>query len=52
MCKMQYTAPCLCTGIARDDIKLTYFILFQNGGDYTIFSECVRSLAQRVKSAM
>jgi hypothetical protein len=52
MCKMQHTAPCLCTGIACDDIKLTYFILFQNGGDYTIFSECVRSLAQRVKSAI
>jgi hypothetical protein len=35
MCKMQNTAPCLRTGIARDDIKLTYFILFQNGGNYT-----------------
>jgi hypothetical protein len=52
MCKMQNTAPCLRTGIARDDIKLTYFILFQNGGNYTIFRECVRTLAQRVKSAM
>jgi hypothetical protein len=49
---MQNTAPCLRTGIARDDIKLTYFILFQNAGNYTIFRECVRTLAQRVKSAM
>jgi hypothetical protein len=37
--KMQNAAPCLRTGIARDNFKPTYFILFQNACNYTTFHE-------------